>query len=405
MRLPVSSSYRWKIALLCYLCVITFAFVFQSLPPIIGEIKAAFRLSYTQVGILMSLFALPGIFFTIPAGRISDKYGMKFTGITSLIITIIGTLIVALDRSYFMLGLGRAISGLGALSLIIVAAQLLTHWFIGENLGMVMGIYNTAMPAGTIIAFNTFGVIGHRYGWQLPIWLTVALSALTLIIYTFVYREPPDLPDKLKKNKYDNSGATPSLIKVIRVSGWPIWLVGLSWLLYNAAAIAFLTFGPDYFNHLGFSIASANLIASFFMWGALLISPIIGYSINRYFTKEFLIIFGSIAMALILLFTPIAGGAVVPLMVLLGLAAALVPAPIFALPADVMEPGNIGLGFGIITSCLNIGIVAGPYLVGLLRDQTGSFGWGFVLMAIFSLLGALPIIGLKHYYRSSDLLK
>jgi len=383
---------------LAYLCVITFAFVFQGLPPIISEIKADFHLSYAQVGILMSLFALPGIFFTIPAGRISDKYGMRFTGIAALITMVIGTVIVALDKSYFMLGLGRAISGLGALTLIIVAAQLLTHWFIDSNIGLVMGIYNTAMPAGTIIAFNTFGIIGHRYGWQVPIWLTAALSVLTLIIYTLAYREPPDLVDWMKKNKLSQAEAGPGLIKIIRLSGWPIWMVGLSWLLYNAAAIAFLTFGPEYFNYLGFSNSYANLIASFFMWGAVLISPFIGYSINRYFTKEFLIIFGSVAMALILLVTPLAGWAVVSLMVLLGLVAALVPAPIFALPADIMEPENIGLGFGIISSCLNIGIVAGPYLVGLLRDQTGSFSLGFVLMALFSFTAALPIIWLKHYY-------
>lgn len=364
-----------------------FAFVFQSLPPIIGLIKAELHLSYAQSGLLMGLFALPGIFLTIPAGILSDRYGMKRAGVASLILMIIGTLVAASGKSFPIVGLGRAISGLGALTLTIVAAQLVTHWFIEGDLGKAMGLYNTAMPIGTIIAFNTFGIIGQRFGWRAPILLTSIISLLMLGIFLIGYREPP--------NRAHLAADSRGLMKGLREVGAPIWLVGISWLWFNAAGIAFLTFGPEFFSSRGYSLAAASLIASFFMWGALIVSPIIGLTIDRIFTKEFLIIAGNLIMVAIFLLTPVSGIFIITLMVMLGFAAALVPAPTFSLPADIISPNRLGLGFGIISTCLNIGIVVGPFLVGFLRDRSGSFSPGFFLMAFFSLLSAASIVAMR----------
>lgn len=335
----------------------------------------------------MSLFALPGIFLTIPAGILSDRYGMKRAGTVALLLMVVGTILVAAGQSFFIIGLGRAISGLGALTLTIVAAQLLTHWFIESDLGKAMGVYNTAMPLGTIIAFNTFGVIGQRLGWRTPIILTVLTSVITLAVFFIGYREPPEQM---------HVAADTRMWESLRCIGGSIWLIGLSWLWFNAAGIAFLTFGPEFFISRGYSLAFASLIASFFMWGALVMSPIIGLAIDRLFTKEGIIIAGAIFMVLIFLATPVSGSLAVPLMILLGLAAAMVPAPIFALPADIISPNRLGLGFGIISTCLNIGVVIGPYTVGVSRDISGSFSFGFILMAIFSLLSTAPIVILRR---------
>ena len=52
------------------------------------------------------------------------------------------------------------------------------------------------------------------------------------------------------------------------------------------------------------------------------------------------------------------------------------------------------MAFGILSSCLNVGILLGPFLVGYLRDLTGSYRLGFISMAGFSLLAALSILPL-----------
>ena len=46
--------------------------------------------------------------------------------------------------------------------------------------------------------------------------------------------------------------------------------------------------------------------------------------------------------------------------------AALIPAPIFAMVPKHISLGQVGLGYGILSTCLNIGILLGPLLVGFL---------------------------------------
>jgi len=112
----------------------------------------------------MSLFALPAIFLSILAGLLSDHWGPFKTGVISLILVIIGTLIFAVSSTLLYAGLGRVIAGVGAATISIVAAQILSQWFRGRELGTAMGIYNTAMPVGTIICFTTFGGLGESLG-------------------------------------------------------------------------------------------------------------------------------------------------------------------------------------------------------------------------------------------------
>lgn len=75
----------------------------------------------------MSLFALPGIFVSIPSGIISDRFGMKKVGVASLILMIIGTFFVGISGSFLLVGAGRTVSGIGAITLAIVLPQLVSR--------------------------------------------------------------------------------------------------------------------------------------------------------------------------------------------------------------------------------------------------------------------------------------
>ncbi len=78
------------------------------------------------------------------------------------------------------------------------------------------------------------------------------------------------------------------------------------------------------------------------------------------------------------------------------MAQSLVPAAIFALPPDVISPERLGLGFGIVATCLNVGMVVGPAIVGLARDVTGSYQASYVLMGGFSFLITVAMIILSR---------
>ena len=136
----------WKILLLTCLFMLVFALVFQSIPPLVGFLTASLGISHAQAGALMSLFGLPGIFISIPGGILADLYGSKRIGIIALVITSLGSLAAALSGGFPIMALGRIIAGIGALTIAIVAPQILSQRFPPQDLGKAMGVFNSVMP-------------------------------------------------------------------------------------------------------------------------------------------------------------------------------------------------------------------------------------------------------------------
>lgn len=93
------------------------------------------------------------IFLAILAGLLSDRLGSFKVGLISFMLVIIGTLFFALSRAFPYACFGRTVAGAGAVTISIVAAKILSQWFQGREVGTAMGVYNTAMPVGTIICF------------------------------------------------------------------------------------------------------------------------------------------------------------------------------------------------------------------------------------------------------------
>ncbi|MDP2934859.1 MAG: MFS transporter, partial [Dehalococcoidia bacterium] len=342
-------------------------------------------------------FALPGIVVSIPAGMLADRYGQKAIGVVSLVLMIAGAAIFALSDSLPLLGLGRAISGAGAMTLLVVAPQALAQWFADREIGIASGVFNSAVPLGVILSLNLLSVLGEGLGWRASIWASAAVSLVTLGIFVLFFSPAP---------RRGQPAPRPSegLFRAIRLAGTPIWLVGAAWMFFNAALVSLFTFTPDFLRSAGSSAAQAGMLTSAVMWPALVLSPLVGYVIDKVGGKRALVAGGGIALSVLLFLVPVAAGWMLALLLLIGVAQAMVPAPIFALPPEVTGPQRLGLAFGIISTCLNLGIVAGPAATGLVRDVTGSYQASYALMAAFAILIALAMLVLGRGQRDQPML-
>lgn len=365
-----------------YLCMLSFAMVFQSIPPLLTLIIQAFGVGHAEAGLLMSLFALPGILVGLPGGIISDRFGMRKTGIVSLLLMIVGTLIVGTSSTLLQAYLGRVISGAGGLTIAIVLPQLVSKWFFGKELSVGMGLFNTAMPLGTILSFNIFNAIGENFGWQTPILITSIIGIVALLAFLWFFKEPIESIGKARSGILEN----------IADLGPSIWLVSISWMWFNAAFISFLTFSSVFFTTRGFG--SAGFLSSIVMMGSLFLSPLVGYSVHK-LGKEELFVGASGAILAVLIYFVLTSPFVMLLLILIGIFVAFIPAPIFSLPSKLVETKNLGLAFGIMTACLNIGVLLGPYLTGLAKDLTGDYSFSFYIMSLFALLQTITILAFR----------
>ncbi len=378
--------YRWIILIICYLCMLAFAFTLQSLPPVLPIIIRDLELTHTEAGLLMSLFALPAIFLSILAGMFSDRFGAFKTGVIALMLVIIGTAIFIVSNTFLYAGLGRVVSGIGAVTLSVVSAQIISQWFRGRQIGIAMGIYNTAMPAGTIVSFMAFGRLGELFGWRTPISISGILGILALTAFFLFYKPSPNLPREI------------SPVSSFRSVGAPMWLIGCCWMWFNAAVIAFSTFAPDFFVSKGHSLAFAGSLASLLMWGSLILSPIIGRLVDKFENNDLFIAAGGVLIAVTIYLVTISTGFLFP-MVGMAIGVAIVPTPIFSFTSRIMERENLGLGFGILATVSSVGMVFGPYIAGMVKDQTGSYEMSFILLAVLSLLMTLTALILRYKTR------
>lgn len=377
---------NWKDLLLICAFMLVFAIVFQSIPPVVGILVTSLGITHTQAGALMSLFGLPGIFISIPGGILADSYGSKKVGLFSLGITLLGSLIVALASNFTALLTGRVVAGIGALTISVVAPQTLSQRYGKEDLGKVMGIFNSMVPLGTVLTLNLFGRLATTTSWRVPLFLASAYTLVVLLFFKFKY---DDLPSETEQTERPKVGESLAYLKEITT---PVWLLGVIWLVYNAGTIAYLSFASDYYVTIGYDLSYAGFLSSLLMIGALILSPIVGILIDHYGNEEVFIITGSLGIALLFWLIPQTIINPVVLGLLLGVAAACVPAPLFALLPKYLPPQRLGLGYGILATLLNIGVLVGPFFVGHYYDLTASYLQGFNLMTLFLLLAGILAI-------------
>jgi MFS family permease len=383
----IPDSYRWNILGLATFCILTFGIIFQSIPPVIGILVKVLNISYARAGALMGLFIFPSIFLSLPGGILVDRYGSRNVGVNSLLIMTLGTAIVALGRSYWVIGLGRLVAGVGAAVLLVVIPKIVTSWFYDREIGLSMGIFNIAMPLGTILSLNFMGVIAYRFNWHTSIWTSFAVGVAAFGFFLLLYRS--------KKTVGAVKSGQPGLLTVTKQAGWGVWLVGLAWGLFNASTISFFTYAPDYFVSQGADIAKAGLFASYPMWGSIILAPIVGVLIDRIGGKWVFVSVGCGGIAILLYLIPELTQHAAILSISIGIFIALLTPAIFSLPAELLPEPIMGFGFGILGTALGIGTSVGPYVVGSLRDVTGDYLWSFAAMAIFSGLGIIPMLILK----------
>jgi MFS family permease len=191
------------------------------------------------------------------------------------------------------------------------------------------------------------------------------------------------------------------ILKSLREMGFPIWWIGFSWLWFNAAFISFATFAPDLFLQKGYTIQQSGFLIGIPLLGSLLFSAPMGYLVDRFKHQEWFIGMGAIALTILALFFNFTSSFLL-LVTLMGIASATIPAPIYSLPPEILKPRNLGLGFGVISTCSSIGLFVAPYLVGKAKDLTGSSSWSFTLISLYSFLVMISILFAHHSRGSAE---
>lgn len=149
-------------------------------------------MSYTEVGIAISVGTAVMAAGTLYFGTLADKYGRIPFILMGGAIMAAGLGVMSVAQTVLHVYILVAIMDFGAAMSNPAVGALLADTMLKEERGRVMGAYQTVQGIGSIIGFTALGVAYEMISPEAPILMcTVALAIATLIIALFVREAKP----------------------------------------------------------------------------------------------------------------------------------------------------------------------------------------------------------------------
>lgn len=156
----------------------------SSVSPAFPRMTEELGVSPGQVGLLITVFTLPGVFLTPVAGVLSDKLGRKKVLVPSLLLFGLAGGACALARSFELLLVLRVVQGVGAAALGAMNVTLIGDLFSGRERTAALG-YNSSVLSSGAASYPAIGGALATFGWYYPFALPLlALPIAFLVLFS-----------------------------------------------------------------------------------------------------------------------------------------------------------------------------------------------------------------------------
>ena len=358
----------------------------SSVSPAFPKVVAELGVSPGQVGLLITVFTLPGVFLTPVAGVLSDKFGRKTVLIPSLLLFGVAGGACALARDFeLLLGL-RVLQGVGAAALGATNVTLIGDLFAGRERTAALGYNSSVLSTGTA-SYPAIGGALATFGWYYPFALPLLAIPIAFLVLFSLHNPEPNSEQGLKEYARSIWSAVKdrtvaglfagSLVTFILLFG-PL-IVYLPILMDQAFGVPPLV--------IGIVVASASLTTA-------LASTQIGNLTSRFSEKTLVrasFVLYAAALALVA-FVPYWWLLFVPT-VIFGVAQSLNLPNVFSLLNEATPDENRGAFLALNSTILRLGQTLGPVLMAVIAAPLGLAGAylvaGALAAAIFVLALAL----------------
>lgn len=156
--------------------------------PVLPVIRDTFALTGAQTGLVITVFALPGIVMAPLMGVLADRFGRRRVIIPCLIAYGITGSAITLVPNFEALLVLRFLQGVAGSGLSTLAITLIGDWYSGVQRNAVMGINSTVISVGT----STYPLIGGVFAgiaWNVPFLLFI-LGAVVGLFALRALEEP-----------------------------------------------------------------------------------------------------------------------------------------------------------------------------------------------------------------------
>jgi len=376
---------RWAILALLFTARIGLGLQFQTLNSVSDQLIAGLGLNYAQIGTLVGLFMLPGMFLALPAGFFGRFLPDRLAVFLGLATLAAGGGLAAIADGFGWLAAARIICGAGFVISNIFLTKMIADWFAGREMATAMGLFVMSWPLGIAIGQIGHGWLAITFSWRMAFLAATLYCLAGAILVLLLYRKPEIL-------------ATTQASTSARLSRREFkltLLAGLVWGFFNAAYIIYLGAAPRMLTLHGFSQVQALTIVSLASWVMIFSGAICGQITDRTGKANCVICVCTIAgIGCFLLFPLVAFS--IPLSLLFGLVAMSPAGALMALTGEAMAAENRAFGVGLFFTIFYLTTAATPVIAGLVYDASADPYFPLLLGAGMMALTLLAYLGFRR---------
>lgn len=360
-------------------------------------------LSNTQLGLVMSAFALPYAFFQVFGGMLADRWGPR-TLLTAVgVIWAVATVCTGFATGLISLFAARLALGFGEGAAFPGATQAMSRWLPPDQRGFGQGITHAFSRIGNAVAPMVVAGIIAVFHWRTAFWLLGAVSMVWVIGWFLVYRDRPADHPKVTSDELAELPAPrrPAHRTDIPWRGLIRRILPLTFVdfCYGWMLWVYLTWIPSFF-----ATAYDLEVEKFALFSTLvLIAGVVGDTVGGLGSDALLRRTGNLRIARrLVLVTGLLGSFafVLPtlffhelVVVTICLAVAfffleLTNPVLWSMPMD-LAPDHAGTAGGLMNTGFGIAGMVSPAVFGLLVDRTGQWVVPFVVSVVLLLVGGL----------------
>ena len=417
---------RWSVLILVALMMF-FAYMFvDAMSPLKSLVESSLGWNSGVFGTYAaSEYILNVCGFLIIAGVILDKLGVRFSGVLSAGLMVLGAAIkfvgvsdwfqttqfaqwlgswwVEMPASAKMASLGFMIFGCGCEMEGTNVSKILAKWFKGKEMALAMGLEMAIARLGVFGAMWIAPAISNKFGASImaPVGFCAALLVIGLINFIIFGIMDRKFDSQLVEAGLATEEKSPedefhvSDLGAIFKSKM-FWIVALLCVLCDSAIFPFQRYATNFIEEtLSIPNDEAAHLFSFFPVLAMVLTPLLGMFLDRVGKGASMLMAGACVMivchlsfAFLLPVLPYKWFATL-LIVVLGVSFSLVPAALWPSVPKIIDEKILGSAYCLIFWVQNIGLCLVPVLIGNLREATGGY---LVPMIVFAAFGVLAFV-------------
>ena len=257
-KLSDSKAARWTALAIVAFSMLCGYFLTDVMSPLKPMLESELLWSSTDFGFFTSAYGWFNVFFLmlIFGGMILDKMGVRFTGLGSCLLMVIGCalkyaaiagyigsdgVILGWKAQVVFASVGYAIFGVGVETAGITVSKIIVKWFKGKEMALAMGLEMATARIGTMLAMAvTVPFAKYFQSVSAPVLLCLimlCIGTISFMVYTVMDRKLEASMGDVEEEAEEPFRVSDVLL-IVKNKGF--WLIAILCVLFYSAVFPFL---------------------------------------------------------------------------------------------------------------------------------------------------------------------